>query len=130
MGGSSSGLIEGCCGFIDFTCGCCGLIWQSTYTEVYKILDGEHVSCDKCKNNVRPNTNENRRIKYALFRHSFIWCFWVVCGLVWLLVVGAIFEWVSYMAGFVVLSISIFLVWCTKVSYEGGKVFDITLDVF
>lgn len=128
MDESSSELIEGACKFIDFTCGCCGLIWSSTFIEVYKVLDGEYLSCAKCKSSLRSTVGESRKIKYALARHALIWTFLVVCGLAGLLVIGAIFEWVNYLAGWVVLLVSVFLIGCVKVSYEGGKVFEVRLD--
>lgn len=77
---------------------------------------------------MRPSVKESRKIKYALIRHILIWTFLTVFGLAWLLVVGAIFEWISYLAGWLVLCVSIFLVWCLRVSYEGAKLLDIRLD--
>ena len=77
---------------------------------------------------MRPSVKESRKIKYALFTHVLIWTFLTVFGLAWLLVVGAIFEWVSYFVGWLVLCVSIFLVWCSRISYEGAKLFFIRLD--
>lgn len=130
MADDSKSVVDDCCKFIDFNCGSCGLVWPSTYTEVFKVLDGDKVVCDKCKACVRSTVKENRKIKYVLFRHALFWTVLTVFGLTWLLVVGAIFEWVSNLIGWVVLFVSLFLVWCVRVSYEGGKIFDIRLDKF
>ncbi len=77
---------------------------------------------------MRSSVKESRKIKCALFRHVLVWTFLTVFGLAWLLVVGAIFEWISYLAGWLVLCVSIFLVWCLRISYEGAKLFCIRLD--
>lgn len=128
MADNSKSVGDDCCKFIDFTCGGCGLFWPSTYTDIFKLLNGGAVVCDKCKASMRSSVKESRKIKCALFRHVLVWTFLTVFGLAWLLVVGAIFEWISYLAGWLVLCVSIFLVWCLRISYEGAKLFCIRLD--
>ena len=44
MADNSESVGDDCCKFIDFRCGVCGLFWPSTYTDIFRLLNGGRLS--------------------------------------------------------------------------------------